>query len=129
MSLMARIMAAKLKAAQRPAPAAPSPCPAVRLGPELELVPGLAMPALLGVPVQTSAHPGGPRGACKAISADTGRQCCLLAGHATPHRHGRTDFVRVAAVGQQSFARRDALDGVATARLSSPFTTNQGVDR
>lgn len=129
MSLMARIMAAKLKAAQRRAlpPTRPTITGLPRV--EVELVPGLAMPAFLGAPVQTSAHPAGPRGACKAISADTGRQCCLLVGHTTPHRHGRTDFVRVAAVGQQSFARRDALDGVATARLSSPFTTNQGVDR
>ena len=56
------------------------------------------------------------RGSCKAINPDTGRQCALLAGHTKPHRHGSTEFTRVAAPGQQHFGRRDALDALAVAR-------------
>ncbi|MDP2271273.1 MAG: hypothetical protein Q8K32_11115 [Archangium sp.] len=55
----------------------------------------------------------GFRGSCKAISADTGKQCALLAGHTTSHRHGATPFVRVAAPDQKSFHRRDLLDRAA----------------
>jgi hypothetical protein len=69
--------------------------------------------------------PGGPRGSCKAINAETGRQCALLAGHTKPHRHGSTEFTRVATPGQASFSRRDALDALATRHDSSPTHTGE----
>lgn len=85
--------------------------------------------ALLGSSPRTapvtpvSVQRGAPRGSCKAINAETGRQCALLAGHTKPHRHGSTDFVRVATPGQSSFARRDALDALAAA--SNPTTPGE----
>lgn len=65
------------------------------------------------------------RGSCKAINADTGRCCALLANHAGAHRHGSTSFVRVAKPGATSFSRRDALDAAASSSHSSAFTTPQ----
>lgn len=67
--------------------------------------------------------PAGARLSCKAINAETGRQCALLGGHTGTHRHGRTDFMRTAEIGQTTFARRQALDGLANSRSGSPFTT------
>lgn len=62
----------------------------------------------------------GWRGSCRAVSAETGRACALLAGHTGPHRHGSTTFVRTAEAGQTHFTRRAALDDAATARLFDP---------
>lgn len=64
----------------------------------------------------------GPRGSCKAVNAETGRQCALLAGHTTAHRHGSTSFTRVAEPGATSFTRRDALDRAASASSQSNFS-------
>lgn len=58
----------------------------------------------------------GWRGACQAINPDTGRKCGLIAGHAAPHRHGRTEFHLAAAPGQTHFPRAAALGVAATAR-------------
>lgn len=76
-------------------------------------------------PAAPASHVGSltSRGSCKAINAETGRQCALLAGHTKPHRHGSTEFVRVATPGQSSFARRDALDALAAA--SNPTTPGE----
>jgi len=63
------------------------------------------------------------KGSCKAINPETGRQCALLAGHTTSHRHGRTEFTFGAAPDQTSFTRRDRLDQLASSRNGSPFTT------
>lgn len=73
-------------------------------------------------PVAASAPTSGPRGSCKAINAETGRQCALLAGHTTAHRHGSTSFTRVAEPGATSFTRRDALDRAAAASSQSNFS-------
>lgn len=88
MSLMKRIMEQRLR--HQPAPA----------------------PQQLAEVVRAPAT--GPRGSCKAINAETGRQCALLAGHAGAHVHGRTAFTQVAQPGQTTFTRRDALDRAAT---------------
>jgi len=55
------------------------------------------------------------RGSCKAICAETGRQCRMPAHPLEPdrHRHERGPFFRVAAPGQ-AFTRRDLLDQAAT---------------
>lgn len=74
-------------------------------------------------PPSAVAAPPATRGSCKAINADTGRQCALLAGHTSAHRHGRTEFWLVAEPGQTSFRKRDALDAAATARHFDPRTT------
>ena len=58
----------------------------------------------------------GWRGSCQAINPDTGRRCGLIAGHAAPHRHGRTEFHLAAAPGQTHFPRAAALDSAATSR-------------
>lgn len=58
----------------------------------------------------------GWRGACQAINPDTGRKCCLIYGHAAPHRHGRTEFHHAPAPGQTHFPRAAALGVAATAR-------------
>lgn len=60
--------------------------------------------------------PKGWLGACQAINPDTGRKCGLIAGHAAPHRHGRTEFHLAAAPGQTHFPRAAALTSAATAR-------------
>ncbi|MBL8924147.1 MAG: hypothetical protein JNJ54_35155 [Myxococcaceae bacterium] len=58
----------------------------------------------------------GWRGACEAVNPDTGRRCALVAGHAAPHRHGRTEFHLAAAPGQTHFARVARLTEAASAR-------------
>jgi len=113
MSLMSRLMAERLKKKA-----------ANTNTHELELVPGLRMPEFIGRPsVPPSAS--GLRGPCKAINATTGRQCCLLIGHVAPHRHGSTSFERVAAPEQTHFARRDALDALASSRSRSSTDTEE----
>lgn len=80
-----------------------------------------------GLEVASSYAPrpsGTARGSCKAVSAETGRQCALLAGHGESHRHGATAFVHVAAPGQSHFTRREALDHASTRRHGS--TNPQG---
>lgn len=66
-------------------------------------------------PVPTSA-----RGSCKAINQATGLQCALLAGHTKPHRHGRTEFTRLAVPGER-FTRREQLETYASVTHTSPF--------
>lgn len=116
MSLMARLMAAKFKAA----PVHPGKA-------QLDEPDTYGPPIVLPRPpshVPTSA-PSRARGSCKAINADTGRQCALLAGHVTAHRHGRTDFVRCAEPGTTTFIRRQQLDELAAASGGSPFTAGR----
>ncbi len=99
----------------------PPPLPFIAPRPELEVDLVKVLEALpLPVPVAPAEPPRlapnlttGFRGSCKAINADTGKQCALLAGHTTSHRHGATAFVRVAAPDQKSFHRRDLLDRAA----------------
>lgn len=74
-----------------------------------------------GLTVKPVAFVTTARGSCKAVNAETGRQCALLAGHTCAHRHGRTDFWRCAEPGTTSFSRRDALDVAGTARSGSFF--------
>lgn len=68
------------------------------------------------------------RGSCKAIDAETGRQCRLPAHPHAPdqHRSERGPFHRLAAPGQTQFKRRAELDALASSRSTSPFTTPQG---
>lgn len=68
------------------------------------------------------------RGSCKAIDAETGRQCRLPAHPHAPdqHRSERGPFHRLALPGQTKFTRREALDAQASSRSASPFTTPQG---
>ena len=56
------------------------------------------------------------RSSCAAIHPDTGRRCCLLAGHAHAHRHGRTEFHLAAAPGTTHFPRAERLAEAAGAR-------------
>ncbi len=100
MSLMQRLMAAKM---QRAVPAsAPTASPAQR---------SAAVVAEVQLPT-----PPLSRGSCKAINPDTGRQCALPSHASTmPHRHGSTSFMREAAPGQTRFTRRDAIDSAAVA--------------
>ncbi|MDP2270935.1 MAG: hypothetical protein Q8K32_09410 [Archangium sp.] len=99
----------------------PPPLPFIAPRPELEFDLVKSLEALpLPVPVAPAEPPRlapnlntGFRGSCKAINAYTGKQCALLAGHTTAHRHGATAFVRVAAPDQKSFHRRDLLDRAA----------------
>lgn len=138
MSLMKRLMAAKMNPKPLTLPVSAGPM-------KLKIEPGkvlavreplppltwrkfeeLPLPPPLSPPVPTSAPaPAVARGSCKCINAETGRQCALLAGHPPPHRHGSTSFVRVAEAGATSFARRDALDAAASRTHSSAFTTPQ----
>lgn len=100
MSLMQRLMAAKMKRA------VPTPAP-TPLSPQMQRI-APAAPAPVAAPLVA-------RGSCKAINPDTGRQCALLASHAGAHRHGSTSFTRAAAPGQTRFTRRDSLDSAAVA--------------
>lgn len=99
----------------------PPALPPVPPRPELEfnLVKGLEavpLPAAPAEPERLAPNLAtGFRGSCKAVNADTGKQCALLAGHTTSHRHGQTAFIRVAHVDQKSFTRRDLLDAAASA--------------
>lgn len=134
MSLMSRLMAARAAAkveAKEPA-AAPTPpiaAPVTKAEWRHRIAEGharrnAAVEPAPSLPVPTSAQPPPvmvARGSCKAISADTGRQCALLAGHESLHRHGSTDFARVASSTQTTFRKRDQLDAAALA--SSPLTT------
>lgn len=79
----------------------------------VEVVTPSPAPAQDTTPLQLS--DGRWRGSCEALNPDTGRRCCLLSGHATPHRHGRTDFY-LAAVPGQPFARARQLEDAANAR-------------
>jgi hypothetical protein len=60
----------------------------------------------------------GWRGSCKAICAETGRQCRLPAHPSEPdrHRHERGPFHRTAVPGQ-AFSFREQLDRAATRRI------------
>jgi hypothetical protein len=128
-AVIARLAAKLLPRAPRP-PRKPEPPPAspyvvadvrpVRVEPQESRVP-VPMPEappdgwarVEAVPVMKAE---GWRGACQAINPDTGRRCCLIAGHVAPHRHGRTAFVVAAATGQTHFPRAAALTAAATAR-------------
>lgn len=138
MSLVSRIGKGLVARPARPAPKAAKPAPSPPL-PMAERRRRIAEGhARRNAPVPTSApsfrfpsatpprerarvesiafRPGSP---CKAISAATGRQCGLLAGHGTMHQHGNTAFLRVAVPGATSFSKRDELD--AAARSTSAF--------
>lgn len=95
----------------------PPPLPAVPPRPELDLAKGLEalpLPSSSG-PDRLPPNPAtGFRGSCKAINADTGKQCALLVGHTTAHRHGQTAFFRIATPNQKSFTRRELIDSAAT---------------
>lgn len=103
---------------ERPPPLPPMPA---RRELDVDLVKGLE-----ALPLPAPAEPErlarnlttGFRGSCKAISADTGQQCALLAGHTTSHRHGSTAFFRVATPNQKSFTRRDLIDAAGSTRNS-----------
>lgn len=114
---MQRLMAAKLSRKKEGAPCDQGRESRPAVPPSLPFrFPAGASEAERAAVVERAVAPVAPRGPCKAINAETGRQCCLLAGHAKPHRHGSTDFTRVAAPGQQHFSRRDALDVFAASR-------------
>lgn len=100
------------KRAPRPAQAALPP----RSEPDIrELVEAFAPPPVTPPPPPPVLKSGW-RGSCTAINPDTGRQCCLLAGHTKLHRHGATEFLLSAAPGQTHFRRRAALDELAARR-------------
>lgn len=102
----------------------PPPLPPVPPRPELEVD---LVKVLEAAPLPAPAEPErmapnlatGFRGSCKAVNADTGRQCALLAGHTTSHRHGSTAFFRVAEPNQKSFTRRDLIDAAGSTRHST----------
>lgn len=50
---------------------------------------------------------------CCAVSAETGKRCCLLGGHTGGHRVGREEFIRTAALGETHFPGRAALEEAA----------------
>lgn len=103
---------------RRPAPFIAPPPPVEDL---VAAVAALPLPVAAAAPSPVAFRPGSP---CKAISAATGRQCGLLAGHGTMHRHGNTSFMRVAEPGSTSFSKRDELD--AAARSNSTFNPASG---
>ena len=109
MSLMRRLMQRRLASAPSSAPSSSS---AALVFNEQGFREALRSTA----PSSSSTPRLSPRVSCKAINAETGRQCALLSGHTSAHRHGRTDFWRVAEEGQTHFARRAALDAAGTAR-------------
>jgi len=124
-SLMRRLMVEKLSKKKEGAPCDQGRESRPAVPPSLPFrFPEAASEAERAAVVERAVAPGAPRGSCKAINAETGRQCCLLAGHTKPHRHGSTDFTRVAAPGQQHFSRRDALDVFAASR-SNPNTNQE----
>ena len=115
MSLFARLLAAKVAPAT---PVEPPAAPAVA-PPPVVVLPEAPPPVRTSAPVRFT-------GPCRCVSAVTGRQCALLAGHAGPHRHGRTTFVAVAAPGQSRFPRREALEEAGSSRLGSPHPVVHG---
>lgn len=102
----------------RPSPILDSPIPAALRLPAPPPSPEVALPP-------PAIRPGW-RGTCQAVNSETGRRCCLLAGHTDAHAHGRTRFWRAAEPGQTHFARRDALDTLGTSRTSGTTDTTQG---
>lgn len=106
-AVIARLAARLLpRAGHKPAPPTPPPAsPFVK-------VPTPA-PAASWAPVPAA---GQWRSSCAAINPDTGRRCCLLAGHAHAHRHGRTDFYVAAAPGTTHFPSAERLAEAAGAR-------------
>jgi hypothetical protein len=50
---------------------------------------------------------------------DTGRRCCLLDGHPGLHRHGRTEFLRVAVDDEEIARARQRLNHAAATRLGT----------
>jgi hypothetical protein len=129
MSLMKRLMAKQLEKARPVAPAKARVVDGVKPVPWLEPPVFLSELRAAEAP-KAEAPPVRTVGTCKAINAETGRQCALPDGHLEFHRHGRTSFVHVAQPGQTHFARRDALDQAATARgfnpLSNPSIQGEG---
>jgi hypothetical protein len=116
-AVIARLAARLLPRVQaRTPPPAPAPVVAgVRIHPgnvEAVFVPMPAPAAWAPVPV----GPGTWRSSCDAINPDTGRRCCLLAGHVHAHRHGRTEFHLAAAPGTTHFPRAERLAEAAGAR-------------
>ena len=130
-TLMQRLMAAKLNKPLVVKAGVPTPAQPLVPGPvswaerRARIAQGHAYRSAPVEPAESPPVPGGPRGSCKAINAETGRQCALLAGHTKPHRHGSTEFTRVATPGQASFSRRDALDALATRHDSNPTHTGE----
>ena len=100
-AVIARLAAKLLPRARAPRPP-PQPVPVSQ-----------PLPSAAFVEVPAS---GQWRSSCDAINPDTGRRCCLLAGHAHAHRHGRTDFYVAAAPSQKHFPRAAALTTAATSR-------------
>ena len=105
------------RARRKPEPPAPPPA-----SPFVE-VPTPAPPdgwacveALPVMPAPVPVGLGSWRSNCSAINPDTGRRCCLLAGHAHAHRHGRTEFATAAAPGTTHFPRAERLAEAAGAR-------------
>ena len=99
---------------------APLPRPRV-VAPEPELA---QVVAALPLPPPTPDVPApvlrtGWVGSCKAIDADTGRRCRLLAHPGEAHRHERGPFFRTAAPGQSTFTVRAQLDAAATRRFTT----------
>lgn len=63
----------------------------------------------------------GWRTSCRAVNANTGRQCCLLHGHDGAHVHGRTAFTAVALSDDDVRRARTRLDEAATSRNFNPL--------
>lgn len=115
MSALARLIAARMLGKSKRQSAKPSP-----IAPPAKLVSvgtGIDAPVVLEPP-RPVLQPGW-KGSCKAIDADTGRQCRLPAHPGEAHRHERGPFFRAAPPEQTHFRAREQLDAAATRRNHS----------